>query len=248
MNLCNRAAIITGAATGIGEKTALRMAEAGADIAVVDLNITAAEQVSKRIQSAGRRSVAIKCDVSNASDITGTVDRVLLELGKIDILVNNAGVGGRTAPISDVTLEEWNQILLLDLTSVFLWCKAILPHMLQRGYGKIVNVASMAAKEGSPNMIPYSAAKAGVIALTKSLAMETVRNGIFVNCVVPALIDTTLLRQFSPDHIRLLTSKIPMGRLGRPEEVAAVIEFLASDDASFVTGQSYDVSGGRATY
>jgi 2-dehydro-3-deoxy-L-rhamnonate dehydrogenase (NAD+) len=248
LKLHNRAAIITGAATGIGEKTALRMAEAGADIAVVDLDLTAAEQVSERIQSAGRRSIAIQCDVSNASDVAQTVDRVLLELGKIDILINNAGIAGRTAPISDVTVEEWNQVLLLDLTSVFLLCKAILPHMVQRGYGKIVNVASMAGKEGSPNMIPYSAAKAGVIALTKSLAMETVRNGIYVNCVAPALIDTALLRQFSSDHIRFLASKIPMGRLGRPEEVAAVIEFLASDDASFVTGQCYDVSGGRATY
>lgn len=248
LKLLNRAAIVTGAANGIGEKTALRMAEAGADVAVIDLNLTSAQNVTEHIRLMGRRSMAVQCDVSNASDVAQTIDRVLLEFGKIDILVNNAGIGGRTAPIADITIEEWSKVLLLDLTSVLLWCKAILPHMLQRRYGKIVNVASMAGKEGSPNMIPYSVAKAGVIALTKSLAMETVRNGIFVNCVAPALIDTAFVRQFSTDHVNFLASKIPMGRLGRPEEVAAVIEFLASDDASFVTGQCYDVSGGRATY
>lgn len=248
MNLSNRVAIITGAAQGIGEATALRMAGAGADIAVVDLNLPGAEKVAERIRAQGRRSLAIRCDVTCASDIAQTAERVLRELGQIDILVNNAGIAGRAAPIGEVTLEEWNHVLTLDLTSIFLWCKAVLPHMLQRGYGRIVNIASMAGKEGNPNMIPYSAAKAGVIALTKALAKEVVSKGVYVNCVAPAVIATPILEQLSPEQIQYLISKIPMGRLGRPEEVAAVVHFLASDDASFVTGQCYDASGGRATY
>jgi 3-oxoacyl-[acyl-carrier protein] reductase len=248
MNLANRVAIVTGAAQGIGEAIALRLAGAGADVIVVDLNLPVAEAVAERIRAQGRRSIALRCDVSQAADVNQTVDRVLREFEKIDVLVNNAGISGKNVPLVEVSEQEWEQVMAVDLRSVFLCSKAVLPPMIQRRYGKIVNVASIAGKEGNPNLAAYSAAKAGVIALTKALAKEVVGSGVYVNCVSPAVIETPILKQITPQQIEYMLSRIPMGRLGHPEEVAAVVHFLASDDASFVTGQCYDVSGGRATY
>lgn len=248
MNLTKRVAIVTGSAQGIGEAIALRLAGAGADVVVVDLNLPLAESVAQRIRAQGRRSIAIRCDVTNSSDVNEMRDRVLREFGKIDILVNNAGIAGRAVPIGEVSEEEWDRIMTVDMKSVFLCCKAVLPHMVERRYGKIVNIASTAGKDGNPNMVPYSAAKAGVIGLTKALAKEVVRPGIYVNCVTPAVTETPILEQLSPQQVEYLASRIPMGRLGRPEEIAAVVHFLASDDASFVTGQCYDVSGGRSAF
>src|SRR5213079_1489338 len=170
------------------------------------------------------------------------------EFGRIDVLVNNAGIAGRAAPLPEVTEAEWDQMMAVDLKSVYLCCRAVLPAMLQQHSGAIVNVASIAGKEGNPNMVPYSTAKAGVIGLTKALAKEVATRGIAVNAVAPAVIGTQLLEQMTKETVDLLISKIPMGRVGRPEEVAALVAWLASDECSFSTGAVYDLSGGRATY
>ena len=248
MNLKDRVAIVTGSGQGIGEAIALRLAGAGADVAVVDLNFPLAEQVAGRVRGLGRRALAVRCDVARAADVEAMRERVLGEFGKIDILVNNAGIAGKNAPLLEIGEADWDQVISIDLKSVYLCCRAVLPSMLVRKYGKIVNVASIAGKEGNPGLVPYSTAKAGVIGLTKALAKEVVTQGVYVNAVAPAVIETPILKQLTEQQIAYMAAKIPMGRVGKPEEVAAVVHFLASDDSSFVTGQCYDVSGGRATY
>jgi 3-oxoacyl-[acyl-carrier protein] reductase len=176
------------------------------------------------------------------------VERAIDAFGKLDVLVNNAGITGRDTSLSKITDEDWESVLKLNLTATFYSCRAAIPLMREQRSGAVVNVASISGKEGNPNMIPYSVSKAGVICLTKALAKEVIHDGVRVNCVAPAVIETPLLDQLRPEAIEYMTTKIPMGRMGRAEEVAAVVHFLASDDASFVTGQCYDVSGGRATY
>ena len=176
------------------------------------------------------------------------INGVLDQFGHIDILINNAGIVGRTAPIQEVTDDDWNRMIGIDLTGVFYCCREVIPHMLKRGSGRIINVASISGKEGNPNMVPYSSAKAGVIGLTKALAKEVARNNVLVNAVAPALIKTDLLDDLSPEQVRYMTERIPMGRLGQPEEVAAMVHWLSSDEASFSTGAVFDLSGGRATY
>jgi 3-oxoacyl-[acyl-carrier protein] reductase len=244
-DLSGQTGIITGAATGIGEAIAQRLAGAGATIAVVDLDLAGAERVAKAI---GNGSFAVRADVSLAGDVASAVEDVLQRTGRIDILVNNAGIAGPSAPIWEQTDEMWQRNIAINLTGVFNFCRAVVPHMRTRGYGRIVNIASIAGKEGNPRMVPYSATKAGVIGLTKSLGKEVATEGICVNAVAPAVVQTQILDQLTAEQVAYMTEKIPMRRTGKPEEIAAVVHFLASPDCSFVTGQCYDASGGRATY
>jgi NAD(P)-dependent dehydrogenase (short-subunit alcohol dehydrogenase family) len=244
-DLTGQTAIVTGAATGIGEAIARRLADAGATVAVVDLDLPGAERMAL---SLGKGSFPLQVDVSKPAAVKSVVEEVLRRTGRIDVLVNNAGIAGPAAPIWEQTDEDWLQNIAVNLTGVFNFCRAVVPHMRSRSYGRIVNVASIAGKEGNPRMAPYSASKAGVIGLTKSLGKELATEGICVNAVAPAVVHTRILDQLTPEQIAYMTDKIPMKRTGKPEEIAAVVHFLASPDCSFVTAQCYDASGGRATY
>ena len=247
-DLAGQTAIVTGAAQGIGEGIAARLARAGARIAVADRNTAAAEAAAGRLASIGAQAFSVSVDVASPSSIEAMVEQVLAKTGRIDILVNNAGIAGKAAPVWDQSDEDWQSVIDINLTGVFQCCRAVIGHMRDRDYGRIVNIASVAGKDGNPNMSAYSASKAGVIALTKSLGKEVAENNICVNAVTPAVIRTPILEQLTPEQVDYMTSKIPRRRTGKIEEVAAVVHFLASPDCSFVTGQTYDVSGGRSTY
>ncbi len=245
LDLSGQTAIVTGAATGIGEAIARRLARAGATVAVADLDESGAKHVSDTL---GNGSFAVRTDVADADDVRKAVDSVLDRTGRIDILVNNAGIAGTAAPIWEQTDADWQRNIAINLTGVFHCCRAVVPHMRSRRYGRIVNIASIAGKEGNPRMVPYSATKAGVIGLTKSLGKEVATDGICVNAVSPAVVQTRILDQLTAEQVAYMTEKIPMRRTGTPDEIAAVVHFLASPDCSFVTAQCYDASGGRATY
>jgi 2-dehydro-3-deoxy-L-rhamnonate dehydrogenase (NAD+) len=248
LELPGRVAIVTGAARGIGFAIAERLSRAGARVVVADVAEEGAAAAVERLREAGGKAVAAVADVTRPGEVAAMVERALEAFGGLDILVNNAGITGRDAPLWETTDDDWEKVIALNLTATFYCCRAVVPHMRERRSGAIVNVASISGKEGNPNMIPYSVSKAGVICLTRALAKEVIQDGVRVNAVAPGVIETPLLEQLQPEAIEYLRSKVPMGRMGRPEEVAAVVHFLASDDASFVTGQCYDISGGRATY
>ena len=248
MDLTHRVAIITGAAQGIGFAISKRLASAGAQIAIADINSSGAQGAVDRLVEDGAKAHPFACDVSDPTSVQSMVDDVLHLYNRIDILVNNAGIVGPSAPIQDQTDDDWNQMIGIDLTGVFLCCRAVVPHMRKAGGGRIINIASIAGKEGNPNMVPYSAAKAGVIGLTKALAKEVAQEKILVNAIAPALIQTSMLDDMTDDQRQYLAGLIPMRRFGQPEEVAALAHWLASDEASFSTGAVFDLSGGRATY
>ena len=247
-DLSGQTALVTGGAQGIGEGIVVRLAKAGAEVAVADLAIGRARQVSQRLGGEGAKAYPVALDVSERASVEAAVAQVVEKSGQIDILVNNAGIAGRAAPIWEQEDEDWSKVIAVNLTGVFLCCRAVIPHMRGRDYGRIVNIASLAGKEGNPNMVAYSASKAGVIALSKSMAKEVATNNICVNAVTPTVIRTPILHQLTDEQVEYMISRIPRGRTGTVEEVAAVVHFLASPDCSFVTGQCYDVSGGRATY
>ncbi len=245
MNANSKTALVTGAARGIGLAIASRLAADGARVAVLDIDAKAADAAAKKV---GGGAIALAADVTKASEVDAAIARVVEAWGRLDILVNNAGITGRSFPIWELTDDDWSRVIDADLTSVFLCCRAAIKVMLGQGSGRIINIASIAGKEGNPTLVPYSAAKAGVIGLTKALAKEVCTRGILVHAIAPAVIGTELLQQMEKSTVDLLVSKIPMGRVGRPEEVAALAAWLASDDCSFTTGAVHDLSGGRATY
>ena len=243
--LDGRTALVTGAGRGIGLAISERLLADGARVVMLDRDAPAVEGAAKRL---GDNARAIVADVTRTADVDGAVQAAHDWHGRLDVVVNNAGITGRSFPTWELTDADWQQVIAVDLTSVFLVCRAAVRLMRPRQSGRIVNIASIAGKEGNPTLVPYSTAKAGVIGLTKALAKEVATQGILVNAVAPAVIGTELLQQMERSTVDMLVAKIPMGRVGKPEEVAALVAWLSSDECSFSTGAVYDLSGGRATY
>jgi len=243
--LHDRTALVTGAGRGIGLAITQRLLADGARVVMVDRDASAVEGAAKRLGDAARPIVA---DVTRTAEVDAAVAAAHDWHGCLDIVVNNAGITGRSLPTWKLTDEDWREVMAVDLTSVFLVCRAAVKLMRLQRRGRIVNIASIAGKEGNATLVPYSTAKAGVIGLTKALAKEVATEGIFVNAVAPAVIGTDMLQQMEKSTVDMLIAKIPMGRVGKPDEVASLVAWLASDECSFSTGAVYDLSGGRATY
>jgi len=245
IDLNGRSAIVTGGAQGFGRAIAERFIQSGAGVAIWDQDLPLAEKAAAAIGNAAK---AFKVDITDTAAVEHARDETLKAFGKIDILVNNAGIAGINKTVWETDLEEWRKVLRINLDGAFICCKAIVPAMLKGGYGRIVNIASIAGKEGNPNAAHYSASKAGLIALTKSLGKELAQTNILVNAVTPAAAKTAIFDQMTEEHINFMLSKIPKGRFVLVEELAAMVAWLASEDCAFSTGAVFDISGGRATY
>jgi 2-dehydro-3-deoxy-L-rhamnonate dehydrogenase (NAD+) len=247
-DLFHKISVVTGGAVGIGKAIALRLARDGSDIAIADIAEDTAKKTVTEIQTMGRKALFFRVDVTQWNQVTGMVDEVLRTFGSLDILVNNAGILGPNAPVRDYPIEDWDRVMDVNMKGVFLCCKAAIVPMLKQRSGRIVNMASISGKEGIANLTGYSSSKAAVIAFTKALAREVVKENIIVNSIAPAQIETDLLLGMTDEKREMLRSTIPMGRSGKPEEVAALVKFLVSEECTFSTGQCYDLSGGRAVY
>jgi 3-oxoacyl-[acyl-carrier protein] reductase len=232
-----RVALVTGGASGIGEAVVRRLLAEGARVATLDLSEARTEDV-----------LGVAGDVSRSDDVEAAVARVQSELGPIEVLVCSAGIPGKSLPSLEIPDEEWRRVLAVNTDGVFFCNRAVAPGMVERGYGRIVNVASIAGKEGNPMAAAYSASKAAVIALTKAIGKDLARTGVLVNCVAPAVIETPILEGVSQEHVEYMVERIPMGRMGQADEVAALVCWLASEECSFSTGATYDISGGRAVF
>lgn len=247
IDLSGKTAIITGAARGIGLAIAQRLLASGARCSLWDNDATALASAATSL-NASDRVHTVTVDITDEARVNAATDAARVRFGAVDLLVNNAGIAGVSKKLWECTTAEWRAVIELDLFAVFLCCRAVVPLMLPRNMGRIVNIASIAGKEGNPNASHYSAAKAGVIGLTKSLGKELATTGIRVNCITPAVIETEILKQVSKEHVAYMLSKIPLGRPGSVAEVAALVAWLCSDECSFSTGAVFDISGGRATY
>ncbi|MGO9357572.1 MAG: SDR family NAD(P)-dependent oxidoreductase [Xanthobacteraceae bacterium] len=244
IDLTGRRAVVTGGAQGFGRAIAQRFVASGARVAIWDLDAGAGTTA----RALGPAVISVGADVSDLAAVEAARDATLKAFGGIDILVNNAGIAGVNRTVWDTDLDEWRKVMRVNLDGPFICCKAVVPVMLQQNYGRIVNIASIAGKEGNPNAAHYSASKAGVIALTKSLGKELAHTPIAVNAVTPAAARTAIFDQMTPQHIDFMLSKIPRGRFVLVEELAAMVAWLASEECAFATGAVFDLSGGRATY
>jgi NAD(P)-dependent dehydrogenase (short-subunit alcohol dehydrogenase family) len=247
IDLGDRTAIVTGGAQGIGRAIAERFLRSGAVVCLWDRDQALAERTAAELKSQGT-VISVCVDVTDYRQVETATGTVIAQLGRIDILVNNAGIAGPNLPTADYPLDAWSEVLAINLTGVFHCCRAVAPHMVRQNYGRIVNIASIAGKEGNPNAPAYSASKAGVIALTKTLGKELAGHDIAVNCVTPAAARTAIFDQMTEQHINYMLAKIPRGRFVEVDEIASVVAFCASAECSFTTGAVFDISGGRATY
>ena len=248
LDLKGRYAVITGGASGIGFAIAQRMLASGASVTLWDRDDAAMKTATTSLGALSPDAVrAVSVDVTHQGSVQSAVQQTL-KLGNIDILVNSAGITGPNVKLWDYSLADWEQVMSINLNGVFLCCREVVPHMRTRNYGRVVNIASVAGKEGNPNASAYSASKAAVIALTKSLGKEMADTGVRVNCVTPAAVKTAMFDQMTPEHIAFMLSKIPMARFGTVEEIAAMVTWLCTEECSFSTGAVFDLSGGRSTY
>jgi len=243
IDLSGQTAVVTGGARGIGYAICERLRDSGAEVCIWDIDGTEGALAASKL-----KADIVEVDLTSSCSVAEATEVTLSRLGRIDCLINNAGIAGLTAPTWQIPPEEWRRVVEVDLVGPYLTCHNVIPHMLEQGSGRIINIASIAGKEGNPNASHYSAAKAGVIALTKSLGKELATSGLLVNCITPAVIETDILKQVGEEHVAYMLSKIPMGRFGRVDEVAAMVAWLCSADCSFTTGAVFDLSGGRATY